>query len=249
MDQNASERTAADGSEERANRNMASIVNSSSPSNAFRLTNVLYGVIPASLLVLTGFLFVTYFEGLEHIVAWSRPPLVAAEGRVLYRGQPLANAQLSTQVAAGGVRGAMGWTDEQGFFRLQTDLNGYVDGAFTGEHYVVVTAYEQLNAPAAPPLATPELYASFATTPLRIVVARDPQKNVFEFSLEGEPPARRARSNRPAATPPADIALPATRSADEPPTETPSAETPPPPAAVTTPPARNTDTRENEAGS
>jgi hypothetical protein len=172
----------------------------------FRLRNVLYVVIPIGLLVCGGFLFVSYFQGLERLADWSRPPLVAAEGRVLYRGEPLANAQLATRPLRAGTRGAMGWTDDLGYFRLQTDLNGYVEGAFAGEHQVVVTAYERLNAPAAPPLVTPDLYASFATTPLRIVVSPTPEKNVFEFALQGEPPPRRSRRNPAGAAPSGEAA-------------------------------------------
>ena len=118
------------------------------------------------------------------------PPLVAATGQVMYQGKPLAGAEISTRHTNGNLRSSVGWTDEQGRFTLRTDIDGYIDGAYAGEHQVVVTASEIINAPAAPPLLTPAKYASLDTTPLRIVVSRVATENEYVLKLEGDPPER-----------------------------------------------------------
>jgi hypothetical protein len=54
----------------------------------------------------------------------------------------------------------------------------------------MITAYQTISAPAAPPLSTPQIYAAAETTPLRITVSPVAEENRFEFTLEGNPPER-----------------------------------------------------------
>lgn len=176
--------------------------NPASGSRHFQLGNVLKLVVP--LVILGGgiFLFVGVFDGAGWISRRMNPPLVKAAGRVMYQGKPLEGAQVSTRHANGKLTPSIGWTDAEGRFTLRTDLNGYVDGAFAGEHQVVVTAYQLTATASAPPLVTPEKYASFASTPLRIVVSRVPEENEYTLTLEGDPPQRASASRGGGGGPP-----------------------------------------------
>src|SRR5262245_29639855 len=153
----------------------------------FRLAKVLFVVIPFAVLAVA----VVALAGLMDVDTilgdLTRPALVPASGQVLYNGQPLANAQVLTQPVGRGAR-AFGWTDSEGKFSLKTDIRGnYVDGATVGEHRVGVTAYGSSPGASAPPLLTPQQYASMTNTPLRIAVARSSDANEFKLVLEGEP--------------------------------------------------------------
>ncbi len=157
----------------------------------FRVGNVLKLVIPLVLLIGAGFVFVGFFDGLNLISSMSNPVLVSATGQVIYRGKPLEGAVVTTRHTGGKMRGSFGWTDADGQFTLQTDINGYVDGAYAGEHQVMVTSYESMSSVVgAPPLITPQIYASFETTPLRFTVSEVAGENKFVLTLEGDPPAR-----------------------------------------------------------
>jgi hypothetical protein len=105
-------------------------------TRGFRIGNVLKVVIPLVVLLGAGFVFVGYFDGLNLLSGIANPPLVSATGQIIYQEKPLEGAVVSTRHAGGKVRGATGWTDKEGRFTLQTDINGYVDGAYAGEHRV-----------------------------------------------------------------------------------------------------------------
>jgi len=148
-------------------------------------------VVPIAILALVAVASIGFFD-LDAILSdLTRPTLAPASGQVLYHGQPLLKAQITTQPTGGRGQSALGWTDDEGKFSLKTDIRGeYVEGATVGEHRVTVTAYGTSPGPSAPPLATPEQYASMGTSPLKITVGRNPAENQFKFVLEGEPPSR-----------------------------------------------------------
>ena len=95
-----------------------------------------------------------------------RPATQPVKGRVVYKGLPVAEANVTFSPASG--RPATGTTDAQGEFTLTTFIAG--DGAIEGEHQVLVEKY----GPAAPndPYAErksllPEKYGVLKTTPLK----------------------------------------------------------------------------------
>lgn len=158
----------------------------------FRLRNVLMIVVPVAVLAAM-VVAVSGFVDDALLGDLTRPALVPAKGQVTYQGQPLLNAQIGTQPTGRGMS-ALGWTDDEGKFTLKTDIRGkYVDGATVGEHRVTVMAYGTSGGPSAPPLLTPEQYASAGTSPLRITVKRNPDENEFKFVLEGDAPSRPTR--------------------------------------------------------
>lgn len=146
---------------------------------------ILLVVIPVGLLVVAGTAFFGVFDGLEWVRSLMYPPLVRADVRVIYRGQPVANALLMTK-PAGGLQGAVGMPGkEPGLYVLQTDLQGqYNDGAYAGEHKVTVAGYGVTAAAAAPPLLTPAKYSVMDTTDLVITVSRSPESNHFVLELD-----------------------------------------------------------------
>lgn len=162
----------------------------SPPAPGFRIGNVLKVVVPLVLVGVGGVVFVGYFDGLNLLKRMTAPALVPATGQIIYQGKPLDGAVITTRHTDGKMRGATGWTDAEGRFTLQTDFNGYVDGAFAGEHQVMITAYQVISAAAAPPLITPEIYAKSETTPLRITISTVAAENDFVLTLEGSPPER-----------------------------------------------------------
>lgn len=133
--------------------------------------------------------FFGFFDGLTLLAGLTKPPLVAGTGQIMYRGEPLANAQVTTRPVKGDFQGAVGFCDGQGRFKLQTDMEGwYVEGAYAGEHVVIVAAYGPQASPLSPPpLVTPKKYASFETSPLKMNVSRSPEENSYVWTLEGEP--------------------------------------------------------------
>lgn len=137
-----------------------------------------------------------YFDISKRVDRWLLPPLVEVTGRVYLNGQPLANAQVLTQPVGRKCRGAIGGTDAEGRFTLRTDVEGdFLPGAYAGEHRVTIQAIDP-NAPPGPfkpPTVTPPESEEFETTPLRIQVDRDPQRNQVEFRLKHKAPPR-ARS-------------------------------------------------------
>ncbi|MBW3596508.1 MAG: DUF4198 domain-containing protein [Planctomycetes bacterium] len=189
----------------------------SSPGKSkFRLRNVLMVVVPVAIFA-GGALALARFGDLDVMMErLTRPALAPVRGQVLYNGQPLRGGQIMTWPASGRGRSAIGWTDDEGRFTLQTDIRGeYTEGATVGEHRVTVTAYELISAPAAPPLLTPAKYASAETTPLTITVRRNPEENQFQLTLEGEPPSRPKRAGGPGGDSPNRKAPPDSTSSEE----------------------------------
>jgi hypothetical protein len=168
-------------------------------SSKFRLGTVLKIVLPVAALALAVVAAAGFLDIDAILSDLSRPALAPVTGQVIFQGQPLLKAQLLTKPAGGRGKAAVGWTDDEGKFTLKTDIRGvYVDGATVGEHRVTVTAYADGAGASAPPLLTPPQYASPASSPLTIKVARGPAKNEFRLVLEGEPPPRRPGRAGPA---------------------------------------------------
>jgi hypothetical protein len=95
-----------------------------------------------------------------------------------------------TKPVKGKRMGGYANADEEGRFTLSTDVDGsYQEGAYAGEHLVRVGLYGPPTGTAAPPpLLTPEKYASFETSPFRVVVQKPPERTVLTLKLEGDIP-------------------------------------------------------------
>ncbi len=166
--------------------------NGSQEPPQFRFGNIARVVMPLILLGAVGVVFIGFFDGINMVVNLVNPPLVTATGQVIFKGEPIEGALLSTRHANSRIAGAIGWTDGKGRFSFKTDIDGYVEGLYAGEHQVIVTIADA-TAPATlgpPPNIAPEAYASFETTPLRIVVSRNAEENDFTLRIEGERPDR-----------------------------------------------------------
>lgn len=68
-----------------------------------------------------------------------RPHVTPAQGVVIFDGQPLTDANVVLR-SANGSPGAIGLTDSEGRFKLQTFEPG--DGAIPGTYQVIVTKYD-----------------------------------------------------------------------------------------------------------
>ncbi len=170
------------------------------PQARFRLSRVLLIVIPAVVLAAGAVAFFGFLDGMALVQRLTRPRLVSVSGTVLYNGQPLANARIMTKPLKEGLRGSIGFTDEQGKFTLEFDNAGrWVPGAYVGEHKVTVAAYGAQPPAGPPPLLTPEPYEKFETTPLTIRVTPDANANHFQLELSGEPTGNRPLSGGPGA--------------------------------------------------
>ncbi len=148
---------------------------------------ILMVVVPIGLAVVGGFVFFGIYDGVQWLSHVARPARVGVAGRVLFNGEPLPNAVIATRPADGDWGGAIASSDEQGNFKLLTHLNGdFLDGAYVGEHQVTVKGYDPNVNPmfGPPPLLTPDKYASFDTSPLRIMV--EEQGGEITLGLEGE---------------------------------------------------------------
>jgi Ca2+-binding EF-hand superfamily protein len=171
---------------EQADRGGEDTATSEARSNAVSVKRILLVVIPVGLLIVIAAAFFGVFDGAEWVRGLMQPPLVCADVRVTYRGQPLANATVMTEPTAD-LPGAIGMPGEEpGLYVLRTDLQGhYNDGAYAGEHKVTVAAHKVTAAPAAP-LLTPTKYSTLDTTDLVITVSRSPESNHFVLELEDD---------------------------------------------------------------
>jgi hypothetical protein len=165
------------------------------PQSQFHLGRVVLLLVPlvASVLLL-GWGWGYYDVG-NRVSRWRLPPLVQVTGRVYLNGQPLKGAQVFTQPVGLQCRGAMGVADDEGRFTLRTDVDGdFVEGAYAGEHRVTVLGIDPNSRPGPfkPPTITPPESEEFETTPLRIQVDRDPERNQVEFRLEHKVAAPKA---------------------------------------------------------
>lgn len=128
-----------------------------------------------------------------------RPPVFPVQGKVLYKGAPVAEAMVSFgNPDPKKVRGASGQTDQNGEFRLTTFSPG--DGAVVGEYQVTILkatvvgedlSYYDQNSPnygKDPPPTTlkylvPEKYSKFKTSGLTAKVS-DSGENDVVFELK-----------------------------------------------------------------
>ena len=166
------------------------ISESDSPSFSSKVNSrrILFVAVPIALLLL---LAAAFWAGSGDI--WMSglfdPPLVPAQVRVIYNGKPISDGFLMTDPAASGVKGAMGFIQEDGWFTLRTDTGGkYSDGAYAGDHKVAVMLFEPPTGPSPPKALVPVQYTDMNSTPLSINVGRSPEGNSFTLTLEEPQP-------------------------------------------------------------
>lgn len=114
-----------------------------------------------------------------------RPSVYPVTGHVLYRGQPVQDAEVTFLPAKGPI--ASGKTDAQGQFRLSTFVPE--DGAVAGEHTVLISKKEKYVDPKMPNSpyemsrdVLPVRYGSASTSPLKETVKPN-GPNQFTFEL------------------------------------------------------------------
>jgi hypothetical protein len=166
---------------------------STSQQAAFRPSTILKIVVPIALLMFGGVIFFGAFDGAEWFSNMAKPARLPVVGRVTYNGEVLPDAVIETRPVDTTLSGAFGSGDDQGGFKLVTQINGqFLDGAYAGEHKVTIKRYD-MNAMSlgTPPLLTPGVYASFDTSPLRIEVKKG--ETDFLLELEGEPESTAVR--------------------------------------------------------
>lgn len=161
--------------------------------------------------------------------------LVKVRGQVMWKGKPVTIGAVMTEHLDDRTQAALGALDKEGWFEL--DTNGE-PGAVPGEHKLAVASFIPEGAASIP--AVPAQYTSINSTPIRVKISTDPEKNRnLKIVLEGDLPARRGRpssdedESEPASEEPAAAAdenagespAPAT-TAPETQDETPAAETP-----------------------
>ena len=114
--------------------------------------------------------------------------LVEVTGRVFYKGQPVTQGSIFTEVDRNGLFVGLSLLDKEGRFRLMTQIDGELhNGAFVGEHKVAIASYETAaNLLGTPPGLVPKRYLENNTSGLSMLVTSDPKKNVFIFRLTGE---------------------------------------------------------------
>jgi hypothetical protein len=162
-----------------------------------RFGAVLKVLVPATIIVAAVFIFFGILDGAKWLGDLRAPERVKVTGQVFFNGEPLADALIVTRPVKPGLRGAIGPADEQGRFNLLTEFEGsFLEGACVGEHQVTVKRYYNVTAMGEPPLMTPRKYASFETSPLRIMVKAEGENSV-ELRLEGKPGAPPANLGAP----------------------------------------------------
>ncbi len=141
----------------------------------FNLGRVLKTTLVLVLIGGLGFAAVEYWNN-------QKPTLVKVTGRVMWNGQPVTIGAVMTEHTDDPLLTAIGAFDSEGKFELSS--NGE-PGAAPGTHKVIVASYGMGVSP--PPLV-PQKYLKAKTTPLSILVTKDPSKNHFELEVMGEMP-------------------------------------------------------------
>lgn len=158
-------------------------------SPAIRPGVILLVVLPVALLLAVAGIFFGLFDGVQWLSDALKPARVSVVGRVVYNGEPLSDAIIETRPIDGDLMGAIGAGDDQGQFKLLTQIRGdFLDGAYAGEHQVTVKRYDtSVMAFGPPPLLTPSKYASFNTSPLRINIEAGQAELVLELNGQTDP--------------------------------------------------------------
>lgn len=117
----------------------------------------------------------------EPLLSVFKPGLAPARGRITYNGKPVTEGYVETWPVSRMGETALGPLGADGKFQLAT--NGH-PGATIGEHRLMVLA---MTGGFPPKPITPSQYMQAATTPLRITVVADADKNTFEFDLKDQP--------------------------------------------------------------
>ena len=154
----------------------------------FKVARIVVVALPLAVLLILGALF--WAQGGDNwFSSLFTPPLVPARVQVLYQGKPVTDGFLMTDPAASGVRGAMGFIEQDGWFTLRTDTGGkYSDGASAGIHKVAVMAFEPAVGVSAPKPLVPAQYTDLSSSPLMIDVAKSSDKNDFTITLQEDVP-------------------------------------------------------------
>jgi hypothetical protein len=115
------------------------------------------------------------------------PKLVEVTGQVLYNGQPVTEGSIVTEYSEEGLFGGLSILDEEGRFRLMTQVEGrYQDGVYIGEHTVAIFSFAASGGGGMPAGLVPQKYLMHSTTPLRMVVTSDSKNTPVVFKLTGE---------------------------------------------------------------
>ncbi|MBM79320.1 MAG: hypothetical protein CMJ78_01845 [Planctomycetaceae bacterium] len=116
-----------------------------------------------------------------------QPKLVPVTGQIIYDGEPVTEGYVTTRLTNGKLGVSLGPLDDQGKFRLGTNINGdRLDGAYLGEHKLAVVSGRSAPGQFAPTPIVPPRFYTLADTPLIINVTSDPSKNDFKFNLTDE---------------------------------------------------------------
>lgn len=180
----------------------------SPPISTFRMGAVAKLLAVVVIMMVAAFVVLGPLDGVTWITNALKPKLVPVTGQVFFNGEPLSNAEITTQPVRKGLRGANGLSDENGRFRLITDVDGeFVEGAYVGQHQVAVIRRHDVITFGPAPSLTPEKYTSFGTSQLQITVGNE---QAVELRLEGE------ASKAPQAMPPMTQRAPANVAAESP---------------------------------
>lgn len=114
------------------------------------------------------------------VSAFFTPELAPVRGKITYKGEPVTIGSVATWPVSRMGESALGSLGPDGTFELMTNAQ---EGATVGEHRLMVMS---MTSGFPPQPITPARYAQAATTPLRITVTSDAEKNVFEFNLTDE---------------------------------------------------------------
>jgi|GEM_PF-2438332 len=148
-----------------------------------------------------GYIYVTGKDGFSWkrftFQSGKRPPFVPVTGQLFYNGQPMVSGTVQAVPVDpdSGAKTAFGPLDQDGNFRLLTDIDGRMTpGAFAGEYKFLLNVVGQSVGASAPPELLPKEYYDASTTPLKFTIAEG-ETNHFVIKEQGEE-IRSARTER-----------------------------------------------------
>lgn len=165
------------------------------------LKNILLLLSILALMLVSGGTIFAFFGGAEMITKWRMPPVVPVVGTIMMDGQPMTIGNIVTYPEDPSVPGSVGFVDTSGRFQLETDVNGqWTTGAYAGVHKVTVQVRPRVRGQAqGPELLLNADYGDVEKTPLRLVIARNPDGSenrsllldlkggLRDFHVEGDP--------------------------------------------------------------
>lgn len=113
---------------------------SNASDSGFSLGRILMLVVPVALIA-GAVLAYNRWSGSGTSQNYDASALVATNVRVMFRGEPLPRAMITTK-SADGRPGGIGATDDDGMIQLVTDVGGGVigDGVLPGKHKISIVA-------------------------------------------------------------------------------------------------------------